>query len=89
MLKNYFKIACRNLFKNDFPQIERVVRIQTGGGTVRYKDKVFKERFRFVKIFFIPSFSSLFDIPLKLDFLGNMNLWVFLVAMLILRYFHV
>ena len=36
------------------------------------------------KLFFIPSFSSLFDIPLKLDLLGNMRLSAFLVSMLVL-----
>ncbi len=36
------------------------------------------------KLFFIPSFSSLFDLPLKLDLLGNMRLSAFLVSMLIL-----
>ena len=36
------------------------------------------------KLFFIPSFSSLFDLPLKLDFLGNMRLSAFLVSMLAL-----
>jgi putative ABC transport system permease protein len=36
------------------------------------------------KLFFIPSFSSLFDLPLKLDLLGNMHLSAFLVSMLAL-----
>ena len=36
------------------------------------------------KLIFIPSFSSLFDIPLKLDLLGNMRLSAFLVSMLVL-----
>jgi putative ABC transport system permease protein len=35
-------------------------------------------------LFFIPSFSSLFDIPLKFDFSGNMRLPAFLVSMLVL-----
>ncbi len=36
------------------------------------------------KLFFIPSFSSLFDLPLKLDLLGNMRLSAFLVSMIVL-----
>ncbi|MCK4645952.1 MAG: ABC transporter permease [Candidatus Aminicenantes bacterium] len=36
------------------------------------------------KLFFIPSFNSLFDLPLKLDFLGNMRLSAFLASMLVL-----
>jgi ABC-type antimicrobial peptide transport system permease subunit len=36
------------------------------------------------KLFFIPSFSNLFDLPLKLDLLGNMRLLAFLVSMIAL-----
>ncbi len=44
----------------DFPQIKRVVRISSGWGNFRYKDKVFGERFLFVD----EEFFDMFTFPL-------------------------
>lgn len=45
----------------DFPQVKRAVRIDDRRGTVRYGDKVFSDRIRFVS----PDFLHMFTFPLK------------------------
>src|SRR5690606_31706774 len=45
----------------DFPQVERVVRVNYGGGTMQYEDKVFREGLWFVD----EGFLHMFTFPLK------------------------
>lgn len=47
--------------KADFPQIERIVRINSGSGVMRFGDRVFTERVRFVDA----GFLDMFTFPLK------------------------
>jgi len=47
--------------QDDFTQVERAVRIQSGNGYVLYEDNVFEENLRFVD----PGFLEMFTFPLK------------------------
>ena len=46
---------------NDFPQLNKMVRVNHNGGVVEYKDKVIAQRVSFVDA----SFFDLFDFPIK------------------------